>query len=258
MGKKSRPSAKATALSKVQPGQVNIFKQRKRTRKAAAGGRETVGFSTQLVAAAGWSVVIDSRTLTRRLQIELGDWYTAALEQQVDPGTGSRLPKPRASKLKKGGQLGIDTGRLKSSWQLGKVTGKVSKSRGIVQPFADGTSGSLKYTRRFFLDYMLGKRAYAGKPVAVRNPKTGRFKKTESGAESAGNPRKYEHAPVDFQAVTGLAASIIQDAVSAFVNDSGLMTAGPLTPPPKYLGAGNLQKVKTASGISGGSKPKPI
>jgi len=258
VGKKSRPSAKARALGALKPGEVLIFKQRKRTRKAAAGGRETVGFSAQLVAQSQWSVIIDSRTLTRMLQIELASWFRAALDSQVDPETGARLPKPlpsgRAKYKKSNGKLGVESGRMLDNWQLGKITGKVSKSRGIVQPFSEGAGGSAEFGRKFFLKYMLGSRSYPPPMVQKRDPRTGKFI-TE---RQPGKPKKYPHAPVDFQAVKGLAAAVIQDAVAAFVNDSGLMSAGPLTPPPKYLGAGNLQKVKTAAGMAGTTKPRPI
>ena len=254
MARNRRPSAKARALSGLDEGEVLIFKERKRTRKAAEGGREAVGFSLQLAARSRWSIIIDSRTLTRALQIELGDWFSSALEQQIDPDKGARLPKPRKSRLKKSGQLGIESGRFKSNWQLGKVTGKVSKARGIVQPFSTGSSGSMRYARKFFLDYMLGKRGYRPRALSARDPKTGRFVKGGEGAQPAGNPRKYEHAPVDFQAVTGLSRAVIDEAVDRFINNSGLKTAGPIQKAPKYLGAGSLQKVKSSSGVITGKR----
>jgi hypothetical protein len=257
MGKKSRPSAKDRALGNLKPGQVVIFKQRKRTRKAAKGGRETVGFSTQMVAETPWSVIIDSRTLTRMLQLELATWFRSSLENQVNPETGARLPKPRPSargkRKKSNGKLGIETGRMLEQWQLGKVTGAVMKSRGIVQPYSEGAGGSAEYGRKFFIKYMLGSRSYPPRMVQGRDPGTGKFTQKREG-----NPSKYPHAPVDFQGVKGLAAAVIQDTVSAFINGSGLMSAGPLTPPPKDLGAGNLRQIRAASGISGAKKPTPI
>jgi hypothetical protein len=257
MGRKRRPSAKDKALGNLKPGQVVIFKERKRTRKSAKGGRETVGFSTQLVAQSQWSVIIDSRTLTRMLQIELATWYRAALENQVNPETGARLPKPRKSvrskRRKSNTKLGIETGQMLEQWQLGKVTGAIKKSRAIVQPYSEGAGGSAEYGRKFFLKYMLGSRSYPPPMIQGRDPKTGKFTQRREG-----NPSRYPHAPVDFQGVKGLAAAVIQDTVDAFINDSGLMSSGPLTPPQKDLGAGNLRQIKAASGISGSKKPKPI
>jgi hypothetical protein len=251
MGRKRRPSAKDKALGNLKPGQVVIFKERKRTRKSAKGGRETVGFSTQLVAQSQWSVIIDSRTLTRMLQIELATWYRAALENQVNPETGARLPKPRKSvrskRRKSNTKLGIETGQMLEQWQLGKVTGAIKKSRAIVQPYSEGAGGSAEYGRKFFLKYMLGSRSYPPPMIQGRDPKTGKFTQRREG-----NPSRYP------QGVKGLAAAVIQDTVDAFINDSGLMSSGPLTPPPKDLGAGNLRQIKAASGISGSKKPKPI
>lgn len=254
MAKKPRMSAKARQLAKTKKGEVVLFKQRKRTRKAAEGGRETVGFSAQLAAQSRWSIIIDSRTLTRALQIELAEWFRAALDSQINPETGARLPKPvpstRGKYKKSSGKLGIETGRMRDNWQLGKVTGKVSKARAIVQPYSEGAGGNTTYGRNFFLKYMLGIRSYPPRMVQRRDPKTGRFikERRETG------PTKYPHAPVDFQAVTGLTAAVIEEALDRFINNSGLKTAGPIQDPPKYLGAGSLQKVKSSSGVITGKR----
>jgi len=219
----------------------------KTRRQKIAGARREVGFSAQFIASAPWVTIMDSRLVTRLVQVLLGEHFTTALAEQFDPKTGQRLPPPRKTDRKKNGKLGIQTGKMLRNWQMGKVTGKISRSRGIVQPYADGASGDLRYSRRFFLEYMLGTRTYTvTDPKKQKRDARGLFIK--GGATKGPGPR-FDHAPVDFQHVDGLAAVVIRAALDEYINDSGLKTDAPLLPPPDYLGAGNLSRVRDASGL---------
>ena len=133
------------------------------------------------------------------------------------------------------------------SWQMGKVTGKVSSGRGIIQPYADGASGNMLYSRRFFLEYMLGTRTYTVTDAKFQQRDArGRF--VSGGARKGPGPR-FKGSPIDFQAVSGRAADVIKSAIDEYINDSGLKTAGPLLPKPKFLGAGNINQVRDASDL---------
>jgi hypothetical protein len=256
MARKRRRSKRQKALQGLSPGEVQILGVKARTKKADIG-RQRVGFSAQFVAATPWSVVVDSRSLVRLLQVRLGEHYQDALANQFDPNTGRPLPRPMSSKKDKDGnlrpvkrqnrtnKLGIRTGEMLNSWQIGKVGGKFSSARGIVQPFMAGGDAKSRYQRRFFIEYFLGLRTYylkSGKPIRDAR---GRFAKTAK----RGNGPKYEHAPIDFQAVDGLAAIIIRETLDEYINDSGLKTSGPLLPPPDFLGPGKLSRVRDASGF---------
>lgn len=260
MARRRRRSKRQKALQKIRPGEVQILGVKARTRKAqlekTASGRERVGFSAQFVAATPWSVVVDSRSLVRLLQVRLGEHYQDALANQFDPNTGRPLPRPMKTKKDKDGnirpvrrenrtnKLGIRTGEMLNSWQIGKVGGKFSSARGIVQPFMGGGDAKSRYQRRFFIEYFLGIRTYFSAKRKNKRDARGRF----VGAER-GNGPKYEHAPIDFQAVDGLAAIIIRETLDEYINDSGLKTSGPLLPPPDFLGPGKLSRVRDASGF---------
>ena len=257
-GQSKRVSARQRALGKLRPGQVAIFKVKERTRKAAVG-RERVGFSAQFVVNASFSVLMDTRLLVRLMQVRLGEHYQDALAGQFDPNTGRPLPRPTTTRKTSSGEripiprpkrsrkLGIRTGKMLNSWQIGRISGKVSRARGIVQPFMQGGTGTLKYQRRFFFEYFLGLRTYSvTDPKKQQRDARGRF--VRGGAVKGPGP-VYEHAPLDFQHVDGLAAIVIRDALDEFINDSGLKSEGPLLPPPSYLGAGKLSRVRDASGF---------
>ena len=239
---RNRREGRKRALGRVQPGQVILLEPKQRRSK-----KKPVGFAATFVVGAPWSIIVDSRLLTRLVQIRLGEHFTASLEAQIDPNTGQPLPVPRKTRKKRNGKLGIQSGRMLRSWQIAKITGKLSRSRGRVTPFADGATGNPQYSRRFFLEYMLGKRTYTvTDPKYQKRDARGRFER--GGARKGPGPR-YPHAPVDFQHVAGKAATVIEDALNEYIQDSGLRTSSPLLPPPKYLGGGNLPRVRDASGF---------
>ena len=261
MAKKTRAkrvSARTKALRKLKPGEVALFKVKTRRGKREDGTRGTVGFSAQFNVNAEWSVLMDTRILVRLIQVRLGEHFQDALAGQFDPNTGRPLPRPSTTRVtgrgeepappeKKNRKLGIRTGKMLNNWQIGRVSGKFSRARGIVQPFMQGGTGPMRYQRRFFIEYFLGLRTYKKfDPKTQKRDARGRCMK--HGASKGDGPR-YEHAPIDFQHVDGLAAIVIRDALDQFIKESGLWWGPPMLPDWRFGGAGKLSRVRDASGF---------
>jgi hypothetical protein len=245
MARKKRTSAKQRALAEIPAGAVELFKTRTRTERIRKDSKErrAVGMSAQFVAASKWAVYFDSRSITRLVQIRLGYHFMNSLRGQVDPATGRRLPKPEPRDGEKQPRLGIRTGKMVENWQLGKITGNLGSSRGIVQPYSEGRTDRGE-PRKFMLKYLLGEKVYTlTTKESLRGP-DGKFAGVKI-TKSKGKP--YRHAPVDFQNVAGIASKVIEQALTEYINRSGFNTSEILLPPPAFLGAGSLRQVRAAS-----------